>query len=66
MVDAYVNYAQTVMTRYKGLVNYWLTFNEINILIHSPFVGGGLIFKDGDKKEQLMHRPLITNCWQVV
>ncbi len=56
MVDAYVNYAQTVMTRYKGLVNYWLTFNEINILIHSPFVGGGLIFKDGDKKEQLMYQ----------
>ncbi len=56
LVDAYVRYARTVMTAYKGLVNYWLTFNEINILIHSPFVGGGLIFKEGDNKKQLMYQ----------
>lgn len=56
LVDAYVRYAQTVMTAYKGLVNYWLTFNEINILIHSPFVGGGLIFKEEDNKKQLMYQ----------
>lgn len=56
LVDAYVRYAQTVMTAYKGLVNYWLTFNEINILIHSPLVGGGLIFKEGDNKKQLMYQ----------
>ena len=31
MIDAYVRYAKTVLTRYKGLVHYWLTINEINI-----------------------------------
>ncbi|MEX2784669.1 6-phospho-beta-glucosidase [Streptococcus sp. H49] len=56
LVEAYVRYAKTVMTAFKGLVHYWLTFNEINILIHSPFVGGGLIFKEGDHKKQLIYQ----------
>ncbi|MFQ6791476.1 MAG: family 1 glycosylhydrolase [Thomasclavelia sp.] len=30
-VDAFENYARTLFTRYKGLVKYWLTINEINI-----------------------------------
>lgn len=56
MVDAYVTYAKTVFTRYKGLVNYWLTINEINILLHQPFVGGGLIFQEGDNVEALAYQ----------
>lgn len=56
MVDAYVNYATTVFSRYKGLVNHWLTINEINILLHQPFVGGGLIFKEGDNIEQIKYQ----------
>jgi len=30
-VDAFEKYARTIFTRYKGLVKYWLTINEINI-----------------------------------
>ena len=30
VIDMYVRYAQTVMTRYKDKVTYWLTFNEMN------------------------------------
>ncbi|WP_161979117.1 6-phospho-beta-glucosidase [Streptococcus sp. S784/96/1] len=66
MVAAYVNYAQTVFTRYKGLVKYWLTINEINILLHQPFVGGGLIFKEGDDiealKYQAAHHQLVASA----
>ena len=29
-VDCYVKYAETCFKEFKGLVNYWLTFNEIN------------------------------------
>lgn len=29
-VDFFQNYCRTVFTEYKGLVKYWLTFNEIN------------------------------------
>lgn len=66
MVTAYETYARTVMTRYKGLVTHWLTINEINILLHQPFVGGGLIFQEGDKVEaikyQAAHHQLLASA----
>lgn len=34
-IDFYLNYCKTIFTEYKGLVTYWLTFNEINCAIHS-------------------------------
>lgn len=30
LIDFFTRYAETVMTRYKDKVKYWLTFNEIN------------------------------------
>ncbi len=30
-IDCFVKYTTTIMKEYKGLVKYWLTFNEINI-----------------------------------
>lgn len=33
MIDMYVKYAKTLFEEYKGLVKYWLTFNEINSTI---------------------------------
>lgn len=30
LIDFYVRFATTCFTEYKGLVHYWLTFNEIN------------------------------------
>jgi 6-phospho-beta-glucosidase len=27
-------------------VKYWLTFNEINIMLHSPYSGAGLVFEE--------------------
>lgn len=39
VVDFFANYCKTVFTEFKGLVKYWLTFNEINILT-MPFGGG--------------------------
>ncbi|KRL94578.1 glycoside hydrolase family 1 protein [Limosilactobacillus equigenerosi] len=43
MIDAYVKYATTLFKEYKGLVKYWLTFNEINsaLLMMSTFGDGG-------------------------
>lgn len=32
LIDLYVKYANTLLSEYKGLVHYWLTFNEINSL----------------------------------
>jgi 6-phospho-beta-glucosidase len=51
-----VHYAETVLNRYNGLVKYWLTINEINILLHSPFVGGGIIFQENENREQVKYQ----------
>ncbi len=32
MIDEFVAFATTCFTEYKGLVNKWLTFNEVNVL----------------------------------
>ncbi|PTQ83259.1 6-phospho-beta-glucosidase [Trichococcus patagoniensis] len=56
LVEFYSRYAETVLKRYKGLVKYWLTINEINILLHSPFVGGGIVFKAGDNKLEINYQ----------
>ncbi len=45
-IGFYLNYAHTVMTEYKGLVRYWLTFNEINCLLMGGFgniMGAGIL-----------------------
>ena len=37
-----------IFTRFNGLVKYWLTFNEINILLHRSFMGARIIFEEGE------------------
>lgn len=47
MIDHYLKYAKTVLTRYKNKVKYWLTFNEINCAL-VPF---GIMTACGIKME---------------
>lgn len=56
LIDYYVKYCETVFDRYKSKVKYWLTFNEINIILHSPFTGGGIVFKPEDNKEEVLYQ----------
>jgi 6-phospho-beta-glucosidase len=37
LIDFFVNYAKTCFAEYKGLVRYWLTFNEINCAMMGGF-----------------------------
>ncbi|MFO7176564.1 family 1 glycosylhydrolase, partial [Enterococcus faecium] len=48
VVDFFETYAKTLFTRYNGKVKYWMTFNEINMLLHLPFIGAGIVFEDGE------------------
>ncbi len=41
LVELFSRYARTCFEAFDGLVKYWLTFNEINIMLHSPFSGAG-------------------------
>jgi 6-phospho-beta-glucosidase len=53
MVEHYVKFAETLFRRYKDKVKYWLTFNEINMLMHVPFIGAGIYFEEGENQEQV-------------
>lgn len=55
MIDSYVRYAETLFTRFKGKVRYWITFNEINMLLHAPFMAAGLIFEPREDREQVKY-----------
>ncbi|MQW22504.1 MULTISPECIES: 6-phospho-beta-glucosidase [unclassified Lactococcus] len=56
MIDFYERLARTIFTRYKGLVKYWLTFNEINMLLHAPFMGAGIVFEEGENQEEVLYQ----------
>jgi 6-phospho-beta-glucosidase len=42
MIDFFVRYCETVFTRYKDKVKYWLTFNEINVITLNPVMAAGI------------------------
>lgn len=56
MIDAYLKYCNAIFNRYKGKVKYWLTFNEINILLHIPFMGAGILFEEGENPSQVKYQ----------
>ncbi|MEA9389783.1 6-phospho-beta-glucosidase [Acerihabitans sp. TG2] len=66
MIEFFTRYARTCFDAFDGLVKYWLTFNEINILLHSPFSGAGLVFEKGENQEQVkyqaVHHELIASA----
>ncbi|WP_448760210.1 glycoside hydrolase family 1 protein [Actinomyces oricola] len=42
LIDFYHRYARTLFERYGHRVRYWLTFNEINSVLHAPFLSGAI------------------------
>lgn len=42
LVGFYERYCQVLFERYGHRVKYWLTFNEINSVLHLPFMSGGI------------------------
>lgn len=42
LIEFYARYVTTVFERYKDKVTYWLTFNEVNSVLHAPFMSGGI------------------------
>lgn len=54
LIDLYVKYCQTLFERYNNKVKYWITFNEINSIIHQPFMSGAIL----TPKDQLTQQDL--------
>ena len=42
LIGFFERYCRTVFQRYRDKVKYWLTFNEINSVLHEPFMSGGI------------------------
>ncbi|UPQ85147.1 6-phospho-beta-glucosidase [Ignavigranum ruoffiae] len=55
LIDFYERLVTTLFTRYKDLVTYWITFNEINMILHAPFMGAGIVFNEGENEEEIKY-----------
>lgn len=66
LIGFYERYARTLFERFGSRVKYWLTFNEINSLLHAPFMSGGIPIPDGGVPEQqlyqAMHHELVASA----
>lgn len=54
MIGFYERFVRTIFERYGKKVKYWLTFNEINSVLHEPFLSGGIY----TEKEKLSKQDL--------
>jgi 6-phospho-beta-glucosidase len=66
MIGFYERYVRVLFDRYGARVKYWLTFNEINSVLHAPLLSGGI---DTPKEElsptelyQAVHHELVASA----
>lgn len=69
MIGFYEKYVTTVFKRYKDKVKYWLTFNEINSILNSPFMSGGINTSKEELTEsqfyQAIHHEMVASALAV-
>lgn len=56
MIDYYLKLCKVLFTYYKDYVDYWLPFNEINMILHAPFMAAGLTFNGDEDEEQIKYQ----------
>ena len=70
-IDLFLRFVETICTRYKDKVKYWLTFNEVDSMIRHPYTTGGLIedrFPGKNFEEvifQAMHHQFVASALAV-
>lgn len=66
VIECYLKYCETIFRRFHNKVRYWITFNEINMLMHLPFMGAGLRFDKGENileaQYQAAHHELVASA----
>ncbi len=66
LIDAYLHYCEAIFRRFRDKVTYWMTFNEINMLMHLPFMGAGISIREGENelqvKYQAAHNELVASA----
>ena len=69
MIDHFVRYATVLFERFGHKVKYWLTINEINMLLALPFMAAGIRFEEGEDRRkvtyQAAHHELVASALAV-
>ena len=69
MVDHFVRYATVLFERFGSKVKYWLTINEINMVLALPFMAAGIRFDEGEDRKkaiyQAAHHELVASALAV-
>ncbi|HBR1526335.1 TPA: glycoside hydrolase family 1 protein [Klebsiella pneumoniae] len=69
LVEFYVKFAETIFERYRDKVKYWLTFNEINSVLHQPLMSGGIMTPKAELSKQdlyqAVHHELVASALAV-
>lgn len=69
LIAFFERYCRTIFSRYKDKVKYWLTFNEINSVLHAPFMSGGILTPPeelgGQELYQAIHHELVASALAV-
>lgn len=66
-IEYFMHYIEFIIDEYKDEVKYWITFNEINMVMNSPYLGGAM-FVEKSKKDretcihQALHHELIASA----
>lgn len=58
MILLYLKYAKVIFERYKDKVKYWLTFNEINSVLHAPMMSGGIMTPQNELTLQPLYQAI--------
>lgn len=66
MIAFYERYCEVLFERFGSRVKYWLTFNEINSVLHEPFLSGGIPTPKDELSEtdlyQAIHHELVASA----
>ncbi|MGM0618972.1 MAG: glycoside hydrolase family 1 protein [Actinomycetota bacterium] len=66
LIGCYERYVRTLFARYGSKVTYWLTFNEINSVLHFPFFSGAIPTPkeqlSGSELYQAAHHELVASA----
>lgn len=70
LIELFTKYTKTLIDEYKEKVTYWITFNEINATLCTPFVSSGMFVEKSEKNElsachQALHHQMIASALTV-
>ena len=70
LIELFVRFTKTLIDEYKDKVKYWITFNEINMMLNSAYTGGGVILDRASKNKlstmhQAIHHQFIASALTV-